>query len=180
MENHSPQNRILDTQRLKLIPFADEHCSGLNLLDSDPDVMRYIGDGRTKSAEETMEVIQKVKSRQQEFGFSWWAIVHKELGEIIGSGCLQHISNKPDAALEIGWRLRPDTHGKGYATEAGLAIIQYAFGTIGAPSVLAVANPENGPSQRVMQRLGMTYIGIHDYYDLPCVTYELCNPKGTG
>ena len=92
---------------------------------------------------------------------------------IVGAACLQHLANVDGAPLEIGWPLVPEHIGKGYATEAAKAIIDYAAERIGASYLVAVADPENIPSQRVMQRLGMTYKAIEQHYDEPCVVYEL-------
>lgn len=77
------------------------------------------------------------------------------------------------APLEIGWRLIPEHNGKGYATEAAKAIIAFAAERVGATYLVAVADPDNVPSQRVMQRLGMTFKAIEEHYDVPCVVYEL-------
>lgn len=77
------------------------------------------------------------------------------------------------APLEIGWRLIPEHNGKGYATEAAKAIIAFAADQVGATYLVAVADPDNVPSQRVMQRLGMTFKAIEEHYDVPCVVYEL-------
>lgn len=65
------------------------------------------------------------------------------------------------------------SQGKGYATEAATAIVQFATGQIGVDYLVAVAHPENLASHRVMQRLGMRYRGIEQHYDQPCVVYEL-------
>jgi RimJ/RimL family protein N-acetyltransferase len=96
-----------------------------------------------------------------------------ESNELIGAACLQRLANKDGAPLEIGWRLRPSDHGKGFATEAGRGVIKFAFEQIGASYLVAVAHPENRPSHRVMERLGMTYVGIQEHYDRRCVVYEL-------
>jgi len=114
-----------------------------------------------------------VQARWQQYGFSWWAIKEKASDAIVGAACLQHLANVDGAPLEIGWRLAPAHHGKGYATEAAQAIVAFAVENVGATYLVAVADPENIPSQRVMQRLGMTYKGIEQHYDVPCVVYEL-------
>jgi len=163
----------LETERLKLEPFNDSHYEGLRVMDNDPGVMRYINKGMVKTPEETWETIRRVQTRWQKYGFSWWAIREKSSGAIVGAACLQHLANVEGAPLEIGWRLVPEQNGKGYATEAAKAIIDLASEQIGSTYLVAVADPENMPSQRVMQRLGMTYKAIEQHYDVPCVVYEL-------
>lgn len=159
--------------RLKLELHNDSHFEGVRVMDSDPDVMRYITNGIVKTPEETWEGIRRVQARWDKYGFSWWAIKEKVSGTIVGAACLQHLANVDGAPLEIGWRLVPERNGKGYATEAANAIIDFAAEHIGATYLVAVADPENIPSQRVMQRLGMTYKAMEQHYDVPCVVYEL-------
>ena len=163
----------LETPRLKLEPYDDSHYEGLRVMDSDAGVMRYITGGIVKTPEETWVGIRRVQSRCDKYNFSWWAIKEKSSGMIVGAACLQHLANVDGAPLEIGWRLVPDHNGKGYATEAAKAIVDYAVEQVGATYLVAVADPENIPSQRVMQRLGMTYKAIEQHYDAPCVVYEL-------
>ena len=164
---------VLETARLRLEPFHDSHYEGLRVMDNDAGVMRYINNGVIKTPEETWENIRRVQARWEKYGFSWWAIKEKASEAIVGAACLQHLANVEDAPLEIGWRLVPDQHGKGYATEAAKAIIDFAQEQTGATYLVAVADPENIPSQRVMQRLGMSYKAIEQHYDVPCVVYEL-------
>ncbi|HEO9241177.1 TPA: GNAT family N-acetyltransferase [Enterobacter ludwigii] len=163
----------LETPRLKLEPYDDSHYEGLRVMDSDAGVMRYITGGIVKTPEETWEGIRRVQARWDKYNFSWWAIKEKSFGVIVGAACLQHLANVDGAPLEIGWRLVPEHNGKGYATEAAQAIVDYAAEQVGATYLVAVADPENIPSQRVMQRLGMTYKAIEQHYDVPCVVYEL-------
>lgn len=163
----------LETARLRLEPWDDSHYAGLRVMDSDAVVMRYISNGIVKTPDETRESIRRVSARWEKYGFSWWVIKEKSTGAIVGAACLQHLANVDGAPLEIGWRLIPEHNGKGYATEAAQAIIDFAAERVGATYLVAVADPENIPSQRVMQRLGMKYKAIEVHYDVPCVVYEL-------
>lgn len=164
---------IVETARLRLEPYDDTHYQGLRVMDSDAEVMRYINHGIAKTPEQTWETLRRVQQRWQQYGYSWWAIKEQVSGEIVGAACLQHLGNNDNAPLELGWRLLPNHTGKGYATEAARAIIDFAVKQTGTDYLVAVADPENIPSQRVMQRLGMTYKGIEPHYDISCVVYEL-------
>ncbi|OIX90680.1 GNAT family N-acetyltransferase [Pantoea sp. Ae16] len=163
----------LETARLMLEPFNDSHYEGLRMMDNDPSVMRYINKGIVKTPEETWESIRRVQSRWESYGYSWWAIKEKASEIIVGAACLQHLANVEGAPLEIGWRLVPQHNGKGYATEAAKAIVEFAAVQRSATYLVAVADPENIPSQKVMQRLGMAYKAIERHYDTLCVVYEL-------
>ena len=139
---------IIETNRLFLEPFSMSHLEGLNKLDSDPIVMRFLGP--KKSVEETKEAIKRLAERWERQGYSWWAQIEKKSGALIGSACVQNIANDLDAPLEIGWRLLPHAQGKGFATEAGAAAMAFAFQTLDAAEVLAIAAPENVSSNKTL------------------------------
>ncbi|WP_345827975.1 GNAT family N-acetyltransferase [Erwinia sp. HDF1-3R] len=168
----------LETERLKLEPYHPSHYEGLRIMEGDPQIMRYISNGKVKTPDETWDGINRVMQRWETYGFSWWAIREKMSGMVVGAACLQHLANVEGAPLEIGWRLIADYHGNGYATEAARAIIEFAAGHVGATYLVAVADPKNSASQRVMQRLGMTFKAIEQHYDVPCVVYELQLHRG--
>lgn len=162
---------IIETARLRLEPYASSHLDAIYAMDSNPQVARYVGDGMPKTRDLVAEAITRCEQRWNEFGFSWWAAFAKDSHTMVGAVCLQHTAADPNAELEIGWRLRPAMWGQGFATEAGRAAAEFAFSRIGADHVIAVANPENTASHRVMQRIGMRYRGIEMHYDQTCVTY---------
>ena len=105
------------------------------------------------------------------FGFNWWAAIEPGTDELVGVVSTQHIENDEAKPIEIGWRLRPEHWGKGYATEAGQAMLRFAFNELRVPEVYAVANPQNHASIRVMERLGMRNVGLQWFYGKTCATY---------
>src|ERR1700722_11132718 len=126
----------LTTERLRLVPCIEEHLDGLNAMNSDPEVMRYIT-GRPESRADTQAMIERVKARWTKCGYSWWTIIDPKSGEIVGAGCIQNLRREgpepdPDCPLEIGWRVRRDKWGQGIATEAGRAMAKFAFTHLGA------------------------------------------------
>lgn len=149
---------ILTSPRLRYEPFADEHFAGLHAMNSDPDVMRYLL-GRPETPDETRAMIARVRTRWAEWGYSWWAFIEQDSGELVGAGGIQHLRLERSAPHEIGWRLRREFWGKGYATEAALTLADYAFTVLDAPRLCAIRHPDNTASQRVMERLGMRYVG---------------------
>jgi len=122
------------TPRLELRAFRPDDLDALAAIYADPEVMRYIS-GRPERLEETIAIVQRVKQRWIDFGYSWWSFIDQSSGELVGAGCLQNLrreaSPAPDPAcpLEIGWRLRRDCWGQGLATEAAHRIASFAFET---------------------------------------------------
>ena len=168
---------LLTTRRLRLEPFTEGHLAGLNRMNSDPEVMRYLSAGRPETLEETRAIIGRVVKRWGELGYSWWALIERETEELVGAGAVQNLRREPtlvpDLAcpLEIGWRLRRDRWGQGLAVEAARAMGDFAFNELNAQELFAVCDPANTASANVMKRLGMQEVGIQRWYGKDLLTY---------
>jgi RimJ/RimL family protein N-acetyltransferase len=173
---------ILHTQRLRLEPFADHHLDGLYAMNSRPEVMRYIT-GKPDTREDVAAGIARVQRCWAAWGTSWWAFIEPQSGRIAGAGCIQFMrrdANPPSDLnllranpLEIGWRLHPDFWRQGLAIEAATAMARFAFTTHAAPELMAVRDPDNADSARVMERLGMTYRGMENWYGTVLATHVI-------
>ena len=130
-------------------------------MNQDPVVLEYFP--RLYSPNETQEMINKMKVSIAEKGWGFWACELKETGEFIGFiGIEDRFFPEPlKPGTEIGWRLRKEFWGKGYATEGAKAVLDYAFKTLKLEEVIAFTTVENRKSRRVMEKLGM----IHDPKD---------------
>lgn len=163
---------ILTTARMRLEPFVDAHLDGLHEMNRDPEVMRFIT-GRPDTVEETRAGIERVKKRWAEWGYSWWAFFELATERIIGAGCIQHLGGDEKNPLELGYRLRRDKWGQGFASEAARTMATFAFATLNAPELKAICEPENEASANVMRRLGMTYQGIERWHDADLAVYAI-------
>lgn len=163
---------ILTTARLRLEPIDDRHFDGLQAMNRLPEVMRFIS-GQPEAPGQTRAMIDVVKGRWAQYGFSWWAFIDRESGELVGAGCIQYLGRDPANPHEIGWRLVPQRWGQGLATEAAQAMAGWAFGALGAPQLCAVCLPENEASTKVMHRLGMRYRGMETWYERPHAVYAV-------
>jgi len=163
---------ILTTERLRLEPIVDAHLDGLQAINSDAEVMRYLS-GKPESREQTQLMIDRVKERWAAWGYSWWSFFERESGQLIGAGCIQHLGRDPVLPHEIGWRLRRDHWHLGLASEAAQEMARFAFDQLRAPQLCAVCHPDNQASARVMQRLGMAYRGIERWYEMDCAVYGM-------
>ncbi|EBA13183.1 GNAT family N-acetyltransferase [Roseobacter sp. CCS2] len=168
-----PETATIETKRLRLEPFAESHAASLNAINTEPQVIAFLSDGPPEILEDTLQTIKRVRERWRTVGYSWWAIIETASDKVIGAACLQHVANKPDAELEIGWRLAKAANGNGYATEAGKAAADYAFDVIGVDHIVSVADQRNTASHRVMERVGMRFRGIETHYDAPYTTYVM-------
>ena len=163
---------MLATARLRLEPFADSHLAGLQRMNEDLEVMRYLG-GRAETPDETQAAIDRVKARWAEWGYSWWSFFEHEGGELVGAGCIQHLDGERSNPLEIGWRLRRDRWRSGLASEAAERMAAFAFDDLAAPCLVAICHVDNAGSERVMQRLGMRFIRIEPWRGAQVKRYEI-------
>lgn len=168
---------VLQTERLSLEPIRDEHLQALHAMNADPEVMRHIS-GRPETLDETAAMVERVKRRWAEFGYSWWSFIERGSGVLVGAGAIQNLRRGaeplPDPAcpLEIGWRLRRDRWHQGLASEAARAMAAFAFDALHAEELYAVCAPENAASAQVMKRLGMQDCGLQTWYGKSLATYR--------
>ena len=122
----------------------------------DRDVMRWIGpgDAYSRDLEESERRLERLIEHQEAHGFSLWTVVERETGIVIGDcGLVEFAFRGPE--FELACCLRKGAWGQGYATEAGRAWLDVAFGELGLSRVVAAAHPENEASRRVFEKLGM-------------------------
>lgn len=144
----------IETARLRLRTFQQEDLAPLVELCGDAVVMEYLGGPIGREA-----VLAMANGAQDSFlssGLGKIAVERRSDGAFLGTCGLSREPWYPDD-LEVGWRLRPEAWGHGYATEAGRAWIDHAFERLRADRVISVADLPNLRSQAVMARLGMRF-----------------------
>jgi RimJ/RimL family protein N-acetyltransferase len=99
--------------------------------------------------------IRRNRARYIDPGFGLWAMLLKDSGELIGDCGVYVRDLEGEVEFEIGWHVRRDLWGRGYATEAAQHCIEYAFSSLGAQRIIALVRPENLSSCRVAEKNGM-------------------------
>ena len=162
--------------RLRRLRPSDE--PDLVALDSDPDVMRYVGSpAGVKSPEETLDgVRQRMGADPGALGF--WRIESRGDGTFYGLAALIRMPTGDD--VELAYRLARRAWGQGIASEAGAALLDYAFHTVQLPRVVAVTYPENRASQRVLEKLGFERQGDVDYKGVRATFFVRGRPAERG
>ena len=94
---------------------------------------------------------------------------------IIRSCGLQHLEETDE--IEIDFIFSRDYWGKGFATEAGKASLQYGFAQLHLQTIVGIVHPENLASQRVLEKIGMTQIEKTEYFGMACFKYEAYQTK---
>lgn len=165
----------LQTTRLRLRRWREGDKAPLAAINSDPEVMRYRA--APLSRQESDAFVDELEAQFDNLGFGLWAVERRRDGLLLGyTGLAVSGFDAPFCpAVDIGWTLARDAWGHGYATEAAIASLNFAFHQLRLAEVVAHTTSVNEPSQRVMRRLGMTHDPADDF-DGPW--YPVGHPRG--
>jgi RimJ/RimL family protein N-acetyltransferase len=143
------------TQRLAFRQMTTDDLDDMTALLGDPDVMRYYP--RPKDRDEALAWIDWNQRLYRQEGFGLWLITLRATGEFVGDCGLtpQEIDGTID--VEVGYHVRADLQGHGYATEAATACRDYARDALGTKRLIATIDPSNEPSQRVAEKIGLSH-----------------------
>lgn len=161
VERRSPSTaadlRIV-TSRLTLRPWEAGDLDALHGLWTDAGVRRFLWDGEVISREKAEEVVRAGIDSFEHHGFGFWGVRERDHGDLIGFCGFRYVD--PGEDVEILYGIAPLLWGRGYATEAAAALLDWAFRETALTEVFAGADAPNRASFRVMQKLGMRYHGI--------------------
>lgn len=159
----------IETERLLLRPLVIADVDEIHAIYSRDEVMKYVGQVRTR--EEVEKYIAKMLKSWEENQLGMWAIAWKNEAKILGDGGLCFLDNTSE--VEVGYVLDKPYWNLGVATEVAKASLRYGFEVLNLERIVAVANPKNFPSRRVMEKVGMTYEKDAFYYNSDVVYYSI-------
>lgn len=162
---------MIETQRLRLLPWKDEDWRSFHLIATDREVMRYVTGGEPWAEERTRQFVGGQTALFAERGFCRWRLELKATGEtagFCGGGKLHGFDG-----IETGWWLARHLWGQGLATEAAQAAIDDLFGRIGLAQVISVAARENLASLRIMEKLGFRFAEEIEYKGFQVRVHQL-------
>lgn len=152
----SPDQLLIETERLLLRPLGEQDLEAMTIYRGDPEVCRYLPFPPQTVADIRARIGHLLGSTSLEGERAGVpvGIVRREDGALIGDLVLFHL-DPVNGSVEIGWVIRPDATGRGYATEAVRALVDAAFGIYGVRRVVARIDAENSASARLAERVGM-------------------------
>jgi RimJ/RimL family protein N-acetyltransferase len=148
----------LVTERLTLRRSKPEDAEIISGYRSNPDVRRWQGWNRT-DPEGVRLVIEEMAGRAPGDPSGWvqLSVIDRETGELVGDVGMSPAEGEP-GVMKVGYTIAPEQQGRGYASEAVGALVDYVLGTLGADVVRAYASADNVPSIRVAEKVGMRLI----------------------
>jgi ribosomal-protein-alanine N-acetyltransferase len=151
------------TDRLLLRPWRESDLEPFAALNADPAVMAHFAKPLDRA--ESDAFVARFLAHFDRHGFGFWAVEAPDVAGLVGMVGLAIPSFETHftPCVEIGWRLARAHWGKGYATEAAGAALQFGFEQLGIGEIVAFTVPDNVRSRAVMERIGMTRSADDDF-----------------
>jgi RimJ/RimL family protein N-acetyltransferase len=158
----------LETARLVIRTFEARDAGAWLAMATDPEVTRFLPPA--PRSDRTMELAQRVigerQAMERELGHAMWAVEEKTTGMFVGQCGLRPVDEGAGPEIDLAYHYTRASWNKGYGTEAAIAVLAHGLGPVGLDAIMAVVVPENAGSWRVMEKAGMRYEGLVDYYGM--------------
>ena len=161
----------LETDRLRMRMFREEDLDAYAAICADPEVMRYLGDGRTLGRSEAWRQMAMILGHWQLRGYGLWAVEERATGALVGR--LGFFEPEGWPGFELGWMLRRASWGRGYATEGAERALAHAFTEMGRQRLISLIRPDNRASIRVAERLGERLEGRTTLFGQEALVYAI-------
>ena len=161
----------IETPRLVLRPFIEADVEPYFALMQDADVMRFVGDRRVPTLQETWRAVAALIGHWALRGYGQWAIVERETEALVGRTGIINPIDWPGP--EVGYLLGKNWWGRGYATEAARAAMDWGFDTLAFDRLISLIDPANAASIAVAGRLDETLSGEVDLWGHRVLVYGI-------
>ncbi len=168
--------RTIETDRLILRMFRDADLDEYAEICADPDVQRYLGEGRPLARWEAWRQMAMMLGHWQLRGYGPWAVEERSSGRVLGRIGFFNPEGWP--GFELGWVLGRSSWGRGYATEGASAALRFAFDELQSEKVISLIQPGNEPSIKVALRLGEELEGRGEVLGKQVLIYGIRRPGG--
>ena len=176
MGAEQPMNQLrLETERLILRMYRLSDFEDHFKLCADPNVMRYLLGGKPLSRLEARRHMAFLVGHWALLGYGYFAAEEKASGRFVGRIGFTNPEGWP--GFELGWTIAPEFQGRGFATEGGRRLLEYAFNEMNRDHVISVIHPDNGPSIKVAERLGEKLEGSEDVAGVQMLIYGIDRPN---
>jgi RimJ/RimL family protein N-acetyltransferase len=160
---------MLETERLTIRRFEETDVDQVAQMRGDKDVMRFIREPQDRDG--AAEWMNFVSSRWETKNVGLCALIEKRTGEFVGWCGLWILVETGET--EVGYAVAKRFWGRGFAVEASKAFLEYGFKNLDLQKIVAVTHPKNTNSRRVMEKLGMNYVGTGRFYGNKLVQYKI-------
>jgi [ribosomal protein S5]-alanine N-acetyltransferase len=165
---------IFETPRLVLRRFTERDAPLILDLNSDPEIVKYVHEPALQTREQALDILINFILPQYKDNLGRWAI-HRKDDKAFQGWC--GIKYRPERdEMDLGYRLKRNAWGMGYATEAAQATLDHGFRSLNLQCIIGRAHVENLASIKVLEKLGMQFMGEGMVDECPVRTYQSVNP----
>jgi [ribosomal protein S5]-alanine N-acetyltransferase len=167
---------IIETERLIMQEILPEDAKNIFALDNNPNVMKYLGGKTVMDINLIHDKIKTIRNEYEKYNIARFAIILKETNQFIGWSGIQFVLEEENNHInyyDLGYRLLEKYWGKGYGYESALPWVEYAKDIMKIETLTAGAHIENIGSNKILQKLGMTFINQYDWEGNPWNWYEI-------
>lgn len=150
---------VIETERLNLREVTEADAAFILEILNDPDFVRFVADRGVRTLEDASHFIaERFTASYRHHGFGFWLVEPKESN--VPAGICGLVKRDSLPGVDIGYAFLPPFRSKGYASEAAAAVLAYARDVVGLTRLLAITNPDNAVSMRVLEKIGMSFEGM--------------------
>jgi len=153
---------FLETERLILRELLPSDAFNMLALDTNPNVLQYIGIQPVTNIETCRKTIRFIRDQYERNGVGRWAVIRKDTLEFIGWSGLKFIDDQTINGrrnfYDLGYRFIEEHWGKGYGYESAQAIINYGFTNLGLTKISAYLDPKNASSKKILEKCGLQFV----------------------
>ena len=178
----------LETARLVIRTFEPHDAAAWVAMFDDPEVRRFLP-GPAPTMQTFQGALEGRHAMEREGGYAMWAVDEKKTGAFVGQCGLRPVESvgppahaaaapagRTGGEFDLAYHFTRACWNKGYATEAAIAVLAHGLGPLGLGCIIAVAMPDNVGSWKVMEKAGMRYAGLADYYGLAGLKKYIAEP----
>lgn len=169
---------MIESERMTYRPMRLDDLGWLVEMRSDPDVNKFIGGDRLQNPDEVARRLRFYIECHEKYGFGQCAMLWKETGEPIGTSGLQPLEDSGE--IEVGYSLKKEFWRRGLGYECAMAWLDWGFNRAGLDRIVAVTDPANVGSWRIMEKCGMTFEGETRHYDMTVKFYAISKKDFNG
>ena len=161
---------IITTPRIILRVYGEEDVTPLHEILSNPNVLRYFPPSDPPTLSKVQKLVDSQQKHWDEHGFGWWALASPDVDRLIGWCGLNYLPETDE--VELKYLLAEEFWGRGIATEASRASLKYALTDTNLDLIIGLVHPENVASQRVLEKVGMSFLDRKQYFGMECLRYS--------
>lgn len=152
---------------LRAFGVGDDTCLHEILLN--PNVLRYFPPSEPPSLAKVQRLVERQQKHWEEHGFGWWVLALRDSDRLIGWCGLNFLPETDE--VELKYLLAQEFWGRGFATEASRASLEHALTHTELDSLIGLVHPKNVASQRVLEKVGMSFLDRKEYFGMECLRY---------